>query len=131
MNPKKSRAVHLDTHVVCWLYAGLAHQLSEAARSFIEDNDIAISPWVLSELQALHERGIIHVGATDIFEDLERRIGLQLAPADAAALIKNSLSLSWARDTFDRMIVAHARLLEVPLVSKDAHLHTHFSQVVW
>ncbi len=124
-------AVHLDTHVVCWLYAGLVHQLSATARRFIEENDLAISPFVLSELQLLFEQGVLHVTAQEIFEDLERRLGLRLAQGDLSAIIKNSFSLSWAKDPFDRMIAAHCRLAEAPLISKDAHLHTHFPQVVW
>ena len=125
------RSVHLDTHVFCWLYAGLSHQLSENATSYIEQNDLAISPWVLSEAQVLFERGVLRLSALEIFEDLERRLGLKLAPGESFIVTKASLKLSWATDPYDRMICAHALLAEAPLLSKDAHLHAHFNQVVW
>ncbi len=125
------RSLHLDTHVLCWLYAGLTHRLSETAQALIEENDLAISPWVLSELQVLSETSLIRVGAFELYEDLERRIGLKLAPGDTIKIIKASVDLSWATDPYDRMITAHAKLLSVPLLSKDAHLHAHFPQVVW
>jgi len=127
----KHRQVHLDSHVICWLFAGLVHQLSENARSFIEDNEVVVSPWALSEIQTLHEQGALSVGAQAIFDDLERRMGLKVASGEAYAIVKSSYDLSWASDPYDRMIVAHARLNESPLVTKDAHLHTHFPQVIW
>lgn len=126
-----NRALHLDTHVVCWLFAGLVDQLSDSAQTWIESNDLQISPWVLSELQVLYERGVLRLGAFEILSDLERRLGLGVASGDPLAIIKASLDLSWAQDPYDRMIAAHARLLQAPLLSKDAHLHTHFPQVVW
>lgn len=127
----KRQEVHLDTHVVCWLFAGLVHQLSENARAFIEENRVVVSPWVLFEVQQLHERGALTTSAATIFDDLERRMGLKVASGEALAIVKASYDLSWASDPFDRMIVAHAHLNEAPLLSKDAHLHTHFPQVVW
>ncbi len=127
----RSRSVHLDTHVVCWLYAGLSHQLSERARGMIESNDLAVSPWVLSEIQVLFERGVVRLAALELFDDLELRLGLSVATGDPMKIIKTSMDLSWATDPYDRMIVAHAKLLSAPLLSKDAHLHAHFPQVVW
>lgn len=127
----KGRAVHLDTHVVCWLYAGLVHQLSETARSFLLDNDCHVSPWALLEMQELFDHGILRVGPWEVLDDLERRIGLKTARGESAAIVKASTRLSWANDPYDRMIVAHASLAEAPLLSKDAHLHTHFPQTVW
>lgn len=125
------RALHLDTHVVCWLYAGLVHQLSETARALLLKNDCQVSPWALLEMQVLFDQGILRVGPWEVLEDLERRIGLKTAPGESAAIVKASTQLSWADDPYDRMIVAHALLSEAPLVSKDAHLHTHFPQTVW
>lgn len=129
MNPK--RAIHLDTHVVCWLYAGLVHQLSENAKSLIDSSDLCISPWVLSELQVLFELGVLRLGAFDLFSDLELRLGLTVAPGDPLKIVKASMDLSWATDPYDRLIAAHAKLSSAPLLSKDAHLHAHFPQVVW
>lgn len=123
--------LHLDTHVVCWLYAGRTDHLSERVQILIEQHTLHISPWVLCELQAMHEKGVLTLPAAPLFDDLERRLGLQIAPGEASAIAKASFAMAWAQDPYDRMIVAHAKLAEVPLASKDAHLHTHFPQVVW
>ena len=49
--------IHLDTHVVVWLYAGRTDLLSAAAVEAIEEHSMAISPIVLLELEYLHEIG--------------------------------------------------------------------------
>ncbi len=130
MPPSRNR-VHLDTHVVCWLYAGLVHQLSQRVVECIETNQLVISPWVLAELQVLYEKGVLTLPALPIFEDLEKRLGLSITNFTSIQVIKASMSLSWAEDPFDRMIVSEASLDEAPLITKDAHLHAHFKQVIW
>ena len=50
---RKRRLIHLDTHVVCWLYAGRLELLSPAARGAIERATLAVSPMVGLELQYL------------------------------------------------------------------------------
>jgi hypothetical protein len=43
--------VYLDTHVVVWLYAGLAGRFDEPVRRSINDYEVFISPIVRLELQ--------------------------------------------------------------------------------
>ena len=47
--------IHLDTHVVVWLYQGDVKKLSQRAQQLIEDNDICISPMVMLEIEYLFE----------------------------------------------------------------------------
>ncbi|MBI4617990.1 MAG: hypothetical protein HY720_30560 [Planctomycetes bacterium] len=42
--------IHLDTHVVAWLFAGEVDLLPSRARSLVETQEIAISPMVQLEL---------------------------------------------------------------------------------
>ena len=45
--------VYMDTHIVVWLYAGLAEKLSERVTSAIEEYQVLISQSVKLELQYL------------------------------------------------------------------------------
>ena len=49
--------IHLDTHVVVWLYLAEVERLPARAREAIEAEDLEISPMVLLELQSLREIG--------------------------------------------------------------------------
>jgi PIN domain nuclease of toxin-antitoxin system len=57
---------------------------------------------------------------TLIVRDLAVRIGLQVDGVSFERIVEHALSLSWTRDVFDRLIVAHAQVNEESLVSKDA-----------
>lgn len=123
--------VHLDSHVVCWLYAGMVHLLSDVATSALEARELRVSPWVLLEIERWHERGLVSLGADAILLDLSRRIGLSIAKVDAETVLRAACAVKWTEDPFDRGIVAHATLAEAPLVTKDAKIHAHFSQALW
>jgi len=42
--------IHLDTHVVAWLYAGPTDILPAAARRAIDEHELLVSPMVVLEL---------------------------------------------------------------------------------
>ena len=123
--------IYLDTHVVIWLYAGLAEQFSARARKLINQNELAISPIVSLEVQYLHEIGRITIASDAIISDLQERIGLQIDGASFATVVTQALALSWTRDPFDRMIVAQAQVGNAPLLTKDAAILSHFDAAVW
>ena len=54
--------MHVDTHVVAWLYAKQIDLLRERVRRGVEDQEILVSPIVLLELDLLPEIGGIGVG---------------------------------------------------------------------
>jgi PIN domain nuclease of toxin-antitoxin system len=128
---KSVASIHLDSHVVCWLYAGVVHLLSESASEYLEKNELKASPAVVLELQRWHEKGLILVPPQEIVEDLSRRIGLTVAPVDLLTLVKAAAAYPWASDPFDRLIIAHAALVEAPLLTKDAAIHARFPQAIW
>ena len=127
----KSGVVHLDTHIVCWLYEGRIELLTPAAMRAIEAGLLQVSPVVQLELTYLHEIGRINRGGNSVLEALAKDIGLSVADVSFAQVIKVAETLSWTRDPFDRMIAAHAVIADALLVSKDTLIRKHCPNVVW
>jgi PIN domain nuclease of toxin-antitoxin system len=123
--------VHLDTHIVCWLYEGSLDRLSAAAAQAIEAGRPAVSPIVDLELQLLHEIGRIVKGPGPILSALGRDIGLQVEGAEFPRVAAVARSLGWTRDPFDRLIVAQAMLSGARLVTKDALIRRHCAAALW
>lgn len=123
--------VHLDTHVVVWLYQREIERLSATARSLIEQETLSISPIVALELTFLHEIGRLTVGAEEIVGYLGATIGLLQDDAAFGAVVALSTRFDWTRDPFDRIIVAQAQLTEARLITKDQSLLERFSFAVW
>lgn len=122
--------VHLDTHVVAWLYADDRERL-RTVRKRLDDSELVISPVVTLELEYLREIGRLRVGGQDIVSDLVARIGLRLSTAPMAHVVGHAIGLSWTRDPFDRIIVAQAMADGVPLMTKDATIRGHFARAIW
>ena len=129
-NPQ-SEVIHLDTHIVCWLYEGRIDLLSAAAAQAIEAGRPAVSPIVDLELQLLREIGRIVKGPGTILSALGRDIGLQVEAAEFPRVVAAARSLSWTRDPFDRLIAAQAMLAGARLVTKDALLRKHCAAALW
>jgi PIN domain nuclease of toxin-antitoxin system len=127
----RSILIYLDTHVVVWLYAGLVEKFSPPVRELINEHEIDISPIVLLELQYLYEIQRVTKDATTIVTDLSPRIGLKVCDKDLNAIVSQALALSWTRDPFDRLIVAHAGLHDNLLISKDQNILDHYPHARW
>lgn len=124
--------IYLDTHVAAWLYADGDARMSPAAiTSLRESDDIRISPMVRLELQYLFEVGRVTAPAAKVVDELRTTLGLTVCDASFAAVAHLAEDLTWTRDPFDRLIVAHAALHEAPLVTKDGALHPRYSGCVW
>lgn len=127
----KSGIVHLDTHVVCWLYEGRTELLSSTAMKVVENGLLQVSPMVRLELTYLHEIGRINRSGASVLEALASDIGLSVADVSFTQVTKTAEALTWTRDPFDRIIVAHCMVAGAVLVSKDALIQQNFSNVVW
>lgn len=106
----------LDTNALIWVERAHARtrRLSAGGRR------LYISPATLLELQFLHEAGKIRLKATvqSIVDD-DRWI---VDDPPAASWFLQALDLTWTRDPFDRLLVAHARVRGWRLATSDGHL---------
>jgi PIN domain nuclease of toxin-antitoxin system len=123
--------IHLDTHAVVWLYANEIYRFPEPVRIAMEAEDLCVSPAVVMELQYLREIGRILVDAPLILETLAASVGLTVADTPFREVVMESLSESWTRDPFDRLIVAQAKAETARLVTKDEIIRNHYSAAFW
>lgn len=118
--------IYLDTHIVVWLYAGLLDRVGDSARKLMNEDELVISPIVRLELQYLYEIGRITVLPETILTELSQQIGLTLCKKSFDSIISHAVKISWTRDPFDRLIVAHAQLAGALLISKDKTILEHY-----
>ena len=106
----------LDTNALIWLEKG-HHRAKPLTGS---NSTLYISPASLLELQMLNEVGQIRLsaGALETLTRDERWMWTTLRPR----LVPPSTDISWTRDPFDRLIVAHARLRGWRLATGDGTL---------
>ena len=123
--------IHLDTHVVVWLYAGLLDRFPKAALVRLERSQLFISPMVILELQYLYEIERTREPATDVISDLERRISLRISTTIFSDVAREACRLDWTRDPFDRLIAAQAIVEDIPLLTADTTLLDHLKKAVW
>lgn len=123
--------IHLDTHVVAWLYAGELDRFPESVREQLDTSALAICPMVALELQYLFEIGRVAAPAAEVVGELRRTIGLRIAASNWMRAVDRALGLDFTRDPFDRLIAACAIVDDVPLVTKDSQLRAHCANAVW
>lgn len=128
---REPEVVHLDTHVVCWLYEGRIDLLSAPAAQALEYGRLMISPVVDLELQLLHEIGRILKGPETILSALAFDIGLDVADTAFPVVAAAARGLRWTRDPFDRLIAAQATVENAKLVTKDRLMRTHCAAALW
>ena len=128
---EKPRLIHLDTHIVCWLYEARLDLLSDIARAAIERGRLLVSPIVDLELQYLREIGRISKGPGAILSALAAEIGLAVDQPPLTAIVGPARELSWTRDPFDRLIVANTLHTGARLVTKDILVRKHCKAALW
>lgn len=128
---EKPGLIHLDTHIVCWLYEARIDLLSDPARAAIERGRLFVSPVVDLELQYLHEVGRISKGPEAVLSALSTEIGLAPDQQPLDKIVARARDLHWTRDPFDRLIVAAALLACGRLVTKDALIRKHCKAAIW
>ncbi len=121
----------LDTHITIWLYEKRLDLLSEKAKQFIEKNDLFISPVVKLEIEYLFEIEKIKDNSETICSFLEKNIDLRIENSSFLEIIKISLNEKWTRDPFDRIIVAHSKLKDYTLISKDKKINKNYFRTIY
>jgi len=123
--------IYLDTHVLVRLYQGEIEKLSEAARREIEHNDLLVSPAAILELEYLHEIGRLEPSAAKLMATLNSDLRTKICDIAFPAIVEQALKEKWSRDPFDRLIVAHAKAGNAPLISKDENIRRHYRRAIW
>ena len=101
----RSDVILLDTNAFLWLERD--HPRSRVLRR--SAGRLYVSPATLLELQFLCEIGRIRLKAGVQVDDLSTSLRCAVDDPPAAAWFAAAQSLSWTRDPFDRLIVAHAK----------------------
>jgi PIN domain nuclease of toxin-antitoxin system len=127
----RSKVVHLDTHVIVWLYEGKVERLGKAARRAIESSNLIASPAAVLELEFLHEIGRLKPAATKVMTVLAADIGLQICDMTFRTVVDRALQEAWGRDPFDRLIVANAKAASAPLATKDDRILDNYARAIW
>ncbi|BBP99335.1 twitching motility protein PilT [Burkholderia sp. SFA1] len=115
----------LDTHTLLWWVGGGA--LSKQALSAIrkesgDDGEIVVSTITAWEIALLVRRGKIRLSMDvgDWIEKVNRIDGVSFVPVDNNIAIRSiDLPGEFHNDPADRLIVATARSLSAPIVTKD------------
>ncbi|RMD57754.1 PIN domain-containing protein [Candidatus Parcubacteria bacterium] len=123
--------IHLDTHVVAWLYAGLVERIPARGRKLIEAGVPIVSPMAVLELEYLYEIGRTKKPARVVFSYLQRHIGLETSQAPFPEIIETASSMKWTRDPFDRIIAATAKVEGARLLTADEQMLRHFPAAFW
>lgn len=123
---------YIDTQVVVWLAEANLAQISQKALSLIQIADLRISPMAVLELQYLYEVRRVVVSPPDILVKLNAEIGLNVCAHPFPIIAEIALGETWARDPFDRIIVAHAKANGVaPLLTKDEAIRANYHNARW
>lgn len=123
--------VYLDTHVAIWIYAGQIDRLPRRVLDVLETADKRISPMVLLEIQLLKEIGKLEFKVDRFLRDMSVDMGIKLCDTSFASVMLESSRMSWTRDPFDRVIVAHAANNESRLVTRDKAILEHYRRAFW
>jgi PIN domain nuclease of toxin-antitoxin system len=82
-------------------------------------------------MQYLHELGRVSTPALDALRSLQRMLAVRVASESFERIVVTALTEDWTRDPFDRLIVAHAKLLDAPLISRDRRIADAYAKTRW
>lgn len=123
--------MHLDTHVLVWLFGGQRERIPVAAQKLIEVERLAISPIIELELAYLFEVGKVSAPAPDVLGGLVPALELVTSTAPFPAVVREAVRLRWTRDPFDRLIAAQAIADEAVLLTADETMLANLPHAVW
>jgi len=131
--------VVIDTHVLVWWVSGV-DALSAAADKVIKktlagDSEVIISSISAWEISMLIENGrlVLSMDVESWIDEVSQIDGVRFVPVDNEIGIKSTmLPGEFHKDPADRIIVATARKLAVPLVTADEKIiHYEHVKTVW
>lgn len=123
--------LHLDTHVVVWLYAGDRSRFPARARAALDHARLVYSPVVGLELAFLREIGRITEEPVRMLDYLRDRIGLLPDETPYLVAVRAAEPLTWTRDPFDRLITGAAAAGDHALLTRDKNIRSNYHHAVW
>ncbi len=123
----------IDTHTFIWFTTGDS-QLSTTARKLIEDvqNEIYLSTASIWEIAIKYSMGKLNLNKTfdKVLNDIQDNQITLLTIDFEATLILSALPFHH-KDPFDRMMIAQAQQLNVPIIGKDEVFKNYAISLVW
>jgi PIN domain nuclease of toxin-antitoxin system len=110
----------LDTNALIWIDGG--HRRS---RSLLQRRDpLYVSPASILEIQFLHEAGRLRLrsGTVEWLMDDDRWL---VDEPPSSSWFLRAADVTWTRDPFDRLLVAHAQVRRWRLATADSHVLAH------
>lgn len=126
-----AKSAHLDTHLIIWLYSGEISLVSSKVLEMLESSDLFYCPIAKLEIQYLKEIKRITKGPETIISSLKKEIGIKESKTPLSGLTDKSITLSWTRDPFDRLIVADAIISNSVLLTKDKTILRNYANALW
>lgn len=123
--------IHLDTHVLVWLYAEEFGRLPDPVIEIIEREALVVSPMVRLELTYLHEVERLRDPADRVLAALVPALELRESGIPMSAVVDEAAELDWTRDPFDRMIVGNAIADDGILVTADRTILANMDDARW
>ena len=123
----------VDTHVWLWMQTAPA-RLSSETRALLEkvENELLLSAASAWEIAVKYRLGKLPLPEPPIVyvPDRMRRSGTTSLPVEAAHALRTSELPDHHNDPFDRLLIAQAQLLDIPIVTVDEQIRAYDVAVV-
>lgn len=124
----KSNSPLLDTHVLLWILLK-SRRLIEIPS--LKDYPLwTVSPISLLEMKFLGEIGRLEIDFPGLLGHLRKDDRFKIDDIGLEDLCGAAFDLSWTRDPFDRLLVAHSMARSLPLMTADKNIMDHYAGVV-
>lgn len=119
-----------DTHSLFWLFSN-NKKLSLSARNLLENSEkIFIPTIVILELLYLLNKIGLQSLFPNIFTQLKNNSRYSIIPLDLE-ITETLLTFPDTMEMHDRIIIATAKLMKVPVVTKDQTIKKIFKHTIW
>jgi PIN domain nuclease of toxin-antitoxin system len=121
--PPVTAVILLDTNAVIWLHG--SHRRATPLKG---RGRLYVSPATVLELQFLIEAGRLRLSADSDVSQVTHDDRYVIDDPSSAAWFAAATTVSWTRDPFDRLLVAHARIRKWRLATGDRALIEHLGE---
>ena len=118
----------LDTHFLLWILLG-SKRLQEFAW-LDRYRPWGVSPISLLEIQFLAEVGHVEIQDQQFYEVLPSDPRFLIDEVPLMPLVRKAITISWTRDPFDRLLVAHSLARRTDFCTLDRTVRQHHPWLV-